>query len=65
MSKNKRAVFSVTKVGDYWIVNLELPYQRAWELLDYYTRRRDAKRAALRTARKLRLDPMQFEIKYS
>jgi hypothetical protein len=66
MKKNKpKFVFEIHGSYDYWCLTLNLPYAQEFEYCGIFTRRRDAKRAALRAARRLGWDPMQFGIKYS
>lgn len=66
MKKNKpKFVFDIQGNYDYWCLTLKLPYGQEFENWKVFTRRRDAKRAALRAARRLGWDPMQFGIKYS
>jgi hypothetical protein len=65
MKKNKpKYMFEIIGYGDFWDLTLNIPYQR-FGIVGYFTRRRDAKRAALRAARRFGWDPMQFGIKYS
>lgn len=59
--KNKPK-FVIGGTGSYWWLQLQVPKMRM-DIGPFYTRRRDAKRAAFRAARLLGLS--DYEIKYS
>jgi hypothetical protein len=65
MKKNKpKFVFEISGSYGNWWLTLQLPYGQDFEYTGFFSRRRDAKRAALRAARRFGWDPMQFAIKY-
>lgn len=62
--KKPKFIFDIRGGYGFWTMTLKLPYGQEFDCWKTFTRRRDAKRAALRAARRFGWDPMQFGIKY-